>query len=697
MKSQRVSNLLLGWMCLLALLMVGMAIIGGVKNYSPIPFWDMWSGVAGFILAIQDGDYAQWWGQHNEHRIVVSRILFWMDYAFFGFKAISLFVWNYVFAALAAWTFVRFIASIAKENDAGKDVARFLSVFIVAWLFLWTQRENFTWAFQSQFFLAQLLPLVMFYLLAVASASGSARYFALACAMGVLAAGSMANGVVALPLAFVLSCFLPFTRSQRIGLLVLAIIVPLIYFWGFVQPVGHGSLSKTLMSDPLGVLRYTMIYIGSPFYAMAQKSRHALLIAEVLGGVLILASLIAAMAWLLSRKRSPYVGGLLFFILFVGGTAVGTAGGRLLFGLHQATAERYTTPAVMAWAAIFIIIFSYLKRWTPLLPKVLGAVLLFLSLVLLTFQTKALRPNYAVNFDRSIGALASTLRVADPRYFQQLYFDVDYSLAIQQKLAHRNLGFTTMFPYAGIAQSIGSRLSNMPQTVCEGGIDEVIALSSGNGYDRVTGWILDSQTKHVPEKLAVVDEQDVVVGYVLTGNPLAQLPAQFDSRAKRPGFVGYVKSAAQGHGVRLVAADGSCSMSGALPKLVFQRVEDPKRYAPSLFTSAIVSAVGFNGAGNIPPESAPGATIRSSYVTGDADVGTIKLRVKNGDVLMYQTGPVAAHQRLKSSVADVQLPLSTQWSMLRFLGFPDDDLHEVSIEDAGNAWGEWSAIALRNQ
>ncbi|MGD4365427.1 hypothetical protein QT713_22860, partial [Xanthomonas citri pv. citri] len=43
-------------------------------TFSPVPFWDMWDGGLGFYVR-QMTDVSQWWAQHNEHRIVLSRIL----------------------------------------------------------------------------------------------------------------------------------------------------------------------------------------------------------------------------------------------------------------------------------------------------------------------------------------------------------------------------------------------------------------------------------------------------------------------------------------------------------------------------------------------------------------------------------------------------------------------------------------------
>ena len=74
--------------------MVFIAIFGGAYLYSPIPYWDMWGGYLDFFLRVNNGDYGVWWSQHNEHRIILSRLLFWLDLKWFGGVSIFLIVFN---------------------------------------------------------------------------------------------------------------------------------------------------------------------------------------------------------------------------------------------------------------------------------------------------------------------------------------------------------------------------------------------------------------------------------------------------------------------------------------------------------------------------------------------------------------------------------------------------------------------------
>lgn len=138
----------------LAALYALLAVVGGILTFSPVPFWDMWDGGLGFYVR-QMTDVSQWWAQHNEHRIVLSRILFFLDYRYFDSNGAVLVVINYL---LACSTF-GLLAWCALQRDASRRRdGRMIAAFILCCALLWTQSNNLTWAFQSQFFLANLLP-----------------------------------------------------------------------------------------------------------------------------------------------------------------------------------------------------------------------------------------------------------------------------------------------------------------------------------------------------------------------------------------------------------------------------------------------------------------------------------------------------------------------------------------------------------
>ena len=67
------------WFFVLPALFVVSTILGTVRWFSPVPFWDMWEHTVRFYTDVLDGRWSAFWDQANEHRIVISYALFWLD------------------------------------------------------------------------------------------------------------------------------------------------------------------------------------------------------------------------------------------------------------------------------------------------------------------------------------------------------------------------------------------------------------------------------------------------------------------------------------------------------------------------------------------------------------------------------------------------------------------------------------------
>ena len=145
-----------------ALFYVLTVLVGIFNNYSAVPFWDMWNGYLEFYTKAQNGEWYAWFAQHNEHRVFLSRILFWADIHFFDGASYFLIICNFLLMIGIVWLFSKFIKDLFQEG-----VTKFyLFGLIVVLMFSWIQDNNITWGFQSQFFLAYLVPLLAFYMLA---------------------------------------------------------------------------------------------------------------------------------------------------------------------------------------------------------------------------------------------------------------------------------------------------------------------------------------------------------------------------------------------------------------------------------------------------------------------------------------------------------------------------------------------------
>ena len=163
-RSAKASPLLTG----LALFYIVSVFIGAYRFYTPVPQGDMWQGYIEFFLRLMNGEYSAWWEQHNEHRPVFSRILFFLDLKYFNGLSLLLIPINLVFM-IALWITLLIYAFKFLYKETEKNNFYYFLILLTVFAFSWKQDENITWAFQSQFWAAYLFPLLSFYFLALST------------------------------------------------------------------------------------------------------------------------------------------------------------------------------------------------------------------------------------------------------------------------------------------------------------------------------------------------------------------------------------------------------------------------------------------------------------------------------------------------------------------------------------------------
>jgi hypothetical protein len=386
--------------------------IGIVRTFRPVPFWDDWDGALEFFVNVSEGRWHAWFAQFAEQRPVVPRLFIWADLKFFGGHFIFELLIGLVFA-LATWATFFVIARSLIEDRA----VRFWSVSTVTLLSLsWMQIPNFAIGFNGiHWFLVTFLVLATFSATAAATKHGHAFWLALIC--GVAAAGTLTNGLIALPLAAVLAYLIGLGMRRAAILFVVGIAIAAAYFTDYVRPAIHGSPVEAL-SDPIGIVEYTLAYLGSiAFYivfmalasvelamrmlAPAQSASldklndhpiavaAGLGVAEAVGAACVILTMVLGWRWLRS-ERDPLRGALLMFVILVFGTGLGTSLGRLtVFGIEESIAARYATLILAMLSALLILL---APSFTPR-----QAAVLFLGSTLLLFprQLTALRSREA--------------------------------------------------------------------------------------------------------------------------------------------------------------------------------------------------------------------------------------------------------------------------------------------------------------
>jgi hypothetical protein len=546
---------------ILAVLFPLLALIGVARFWHPLPWWDMWDGDLGFWYQLAGGDVGAWWAQHNEHRIVLARVVFWIDFAVFRGSGWILIVANVLAVAGIATTLVTALVLRLRETRSGLSPL-FGSVALAAVLIVlstsWLARENLYWGFQIQFLLAVLLPLMAFLLVAHpgpsqrSSGQGSRRRFATGCLLAVASVGTIASGLI---VPFIAAAMAAAGGAQRRRVLLLGVLGAAclgVYFLGYVSPTGHAS-PLVAISHPLPLVAYLVRYLGAPAILLTNRAGAATLAG---GAFLLITPMVCWYAWR-SRDRSPTGVAMAAFVAYVAGTGLLTALGRVDYGTGQAEMSRYETPVLAGWAALLILL-------APLVQRVLAGrawpaavvVLFAIPLVLAPIQLQALDDTAPLRFDRDAAALAIALGIPDAAVIIHVFPTTDLPIALGQRAMGDGLTILAQPPYRDLAGRLGTRPPALSATSCRGAVEATVPQSGG--WTRITGWATPADQLGTRSALLdVVDGSGTIVGYVTTGR-LRTTREATATGDRHPGFTGYLRTGAEAGALRLWGTAGAC-------------------------------------------------------------------------------------------------------------------------------------------
>lgn len=681
-----------GWMLFcVGAAAVALTVAGVVLDYSPVPYWDQWDGGIDLYVKALTHPWAAWWSWHNEHRLVVPRLIFWADIALAGGVNILALAANLVLAGLIAWVVAAIAAPLRGSQGAGLALTGVICTFVFSWM----QFENFTWGFECQWFLANLFALLAFWKLMQAQAAPE-RWapFATALLCAVLAMLSLGNGVLTFPVMILAALYWRMSW-RRLGLLVVtfAVIARLYYA---DAPLYHGEAGPlaTLLSHPLGVARFALHYYGSPGWYVI----HQIWFVELAGG-LVCAGVLGGVALTVRRRGAVASPALLLYALFIGATGLATAAGRLALGQIAAMESRYTsnTLLMLLCTLLFLAINLRARFWRG---ATMGA-LVASSLVLAGLQARALRSDRDVLFERLEAGAALRAGVYDHAYTVPVYpkakrirYLADESTPLRLSIFRGNVP-RLPDPPAHLATS----------AACAGAIDEIQATATAGTW-MAHGWIYDAAAATVPSGVWFADIAGNAIGSGVVGAKRLDVASLLHLPGKRFGWTGFLKLPA-GEAFRVFGANRArvaCAvpMVAVVPTVTIH-AEDPSD-PETLSALAIVSATGF-APNAIPPNLLAGAPpgIQGSYIQADQTTGAITLRPAQPQPAMrfrYATGPNAGNQGLSVTLDDgtslaFSLPGTSQaWQTLIIDAQANPHrIATVTVEDRGSGWGEWSAVS----
>ena len=231
-----------------------------------LPYWDEWQTITDF-RRLADGTYglADLARQHNEHRLVLPRLVFFADEMWCGLSGR---LDQTVTLALQASN-AAVLAVLAARRTARAAHRALLCGFVVLLLFTLRQEQNFSNGFQVQFVgvcSAAILAAVAYGAALERSSSGrtgSGPLFAVAGLACAASACTMANGVLA---GFVLAAAAVLARAPaRVagGTLALSALLAAAFFRDY-RPGGDSLPSSALATHVWACPRFGAAYLGNP-------------------------------------------------------------------------------------------------------------------------------------------------------------------------------------------------------------------------------------------------------------------------------------------------------------------------------------------------------------------------------------------------------------------------------------------------
>ncbi len=473
---------------------------GIINHYSPVPFWDMWDGYIDFYRQFSEEGWKAVWRQHNEHRIVLSKLLFLIDFKIFSGNIAFLLFCN----VLIQCGSVAVIVILAKNLRLGSSLSLWGVIgFTTTFLFSWMQRENFEWGFQSQFFFVYLFALLssLFLGLAQKETSPAYGYFALSMVFYFLSSVSMASGFL-LGAALFLQVLL--WKRNTVLMILLPIFMALIwslYFYNYVETTGSRSMSHVFLNQPLDILTFVGLYFGGPLYQVIPNTTAALIV----GWLFILAAAIIVIHSWAQEKFSFYSAALSTTLIFIGGASVVTAAGRLDAGPGSAMSLRYMTPVAIAWVILFFLLLNEAKGRF----KNLVTLFIVVACTLLLVPQKLVGNDVSLpKFDRMQAALALAMDVPDKNYLQKLYPDHGRVQRVSRYAVKNNLSvFQTLNKDL---ESLSNKNPLLAPT-CGGGIMDVKLVPNTVAAYRIEGNVRDLFSVS-DQKISIFDGAGAWVG-----------------------------------------------------------------------------------------------------------------------------------------------------------------------------------------
>ncbi|WP_176956878.1 hypothetical protein [Paraburkholderia caribensis] len=493
-----------------------------------VPWLDEWDGYIGFYRNITTGWLGGWWVNHMEHRIVTSRILYWLDINWFGGQHVFLFVAELTLPLILALT-------IWREYGRGRSIkapVAWVAGIPFAFLYSWLQSEVFKWGFETQ-----VIAAYMFALLSAAQFSRfeehRGRRVLWALVFAALAEISMGNGLLAFPMLFALAVVCRRPIREIASVVGTWIVMWAIYFFNYSVPaIVHPPM--TTVARAKAFVEFFFVFLGNPYAALTHNS---VSICIAIG----LATFVFA-GWIIidlyrTKRITPYraflIGGYGFVVL----SALAAMSGRAYFGPEAGMASRYTTGPLLAWTLLALLAFDIAQSQSVRMVTIIASTIVATSIA--PFQRHVRDDNAYLN-DWNLAILAHKIGADRPELDALLFpADAHDHFSDLATFAERNRVALYGKGWLRDAGEVQYDASKRDDSICQGSFDAIGADKIG---PVLRGWAVARPVSKKEILVVLADESGKTVGYGVTGT---RRPDVADSVPGKPRKAGWTAFATQ--------------------------------------------------------------------------------------------------------------------------------------------------------
>ena len=478
-----------------------------INTYSPLPHWDEWALFD--HLAKGGGWSVPWlWEQHNEHRILTTKIFFLLDVELFHgtqvFLLTCIFLVQVLQVSLLSWSVRSFAGWRGSLWRAGTG--------LIAYCILCpTQYENLVWGFQMQFVLSACMATLSVIGLLLYRRDAGVKFLVVCIVAASLATWSLANGMLLWPLLVAAALWLRMKPRVWGSLLVAGALNIGLYFFHYDRPAGDTGLPPIVRS-----LHYIFVYFGSTFVRHSEGA-----IATIVGIVGIFIAAVVIVGVFRHRDHSSsLVIELSLLMLFTLATAAVTSTGRLHLGIEQATASRYQTFALLFWCCLGLALLFHLsgqrKAFDSLVAVLLMAQVGFATQVRLPIidaQWRQLRLEKI--------SLALLAGVHDHAVLAEAFPDPQVALRAADYMRRHQLSIFAGRESHLIGQPFEAAYHEAPASDCFGAVTSSQALPADSGEGlRLKGYAWDRSVRQPAKDILAVTDGKISGFGIVTVYPL---------------------------------------------------------------------------------------------------------------------------------------------------------------------------------